>query len=120
MASKELEGNGGGVVALVLDLMFGARVRGVAPGARLVRDPESLADAVGPGTRLVLVDLQVAGALQAVEALADRPAGARLVAWAPHVMEEALAAARAAGADVVLPRGAFVRALPQLVADATG
>lgn len=118
MASKELEGGGGSIVALVLDLMFGARVRGVAPGAVLVRDPESLAGAVGPGTRLVLVDLQVAGSLQAVESLADRPAGVRVVAWAPHVLEDALAAARAAGADMVLPRGAFVKALPQLVADA--
>lgn len=120
MASKELEGNGGGVVALVLDLMFGARVRAVAPRAKLVRDPEALAAVVGPGTRLVLVDLQVSGALQAVEALADRPAGIRLVAWAPHVMEGALAAARDAGADIVMPRGAFVKALPQLVAEATG
>jgi hypothetical protein len=119
LASTDLAGNNGIVVALVLDLMFGARVRGVAPGARLVRDPESLAAAVGPGTRLVLVDLQVSGALQAVQALSDRPAGTRIVAWGPHVMEEALAAARAAGADVVLPRGAFVKALPQLVADAT-
>lgn len=108
------------VVALVLDLMFGARVRGAAPGATLVRDPESLAAAVGPRTRLVLVDLQVPGARDALEALSDRPARVRVVAWAPHVMEEALVAARDAGADLVLPRGAFVKALPQLVAEATG
>ena len=106
------------VVALVLDLMFASRVRGVASDAAVVRSADSLLEAVGPGTRLVLVDLQADGALEAIEGLSDRPAGVRVVAWGPHVMEDTLSAAEAAGADDVMARGAFVKALPRLVAAA--
>lgn len=120
MAENELGASGAGerVVALVLDLMFAARIRGAAPDAVLARTTEALTAAVGPNTRLVLVDLQAPPALDALGALADRPAEARVVAWAPHVMEDAMAAAEAAGADEVMPRGAFVKALPGLVAGA--
>lgn len=117
MANSEMQ-EGAVVVAMVLDLMFGARIRGAAPDAVLVRTPGALWDAVGPATRLVLVDLQVTGAVEALQGLADRPEGVRVVAWAPHVREDALAAAREAGADEVMPRGAFVKALPGLVAEA--
>ncbi|MDX1673540.1 MAG: hypothetical protein R3314_01965 [Longimicrobiales bacterium] len=109
-------GQGPTIVALVMDLMFASRVRGAAPEAVIARSPAALLEAVGPGTRLVLVDLQARDALEALEGLRDRPSEVRVVAWGPHVMEEALAAAREAGADEVLPRGAFVRQLPQLVA----
>lgn len=108
---------GAEIVALVMDLMFGSRVRGAAPEAVLARSPEALVGAVGPATRLVLVDLQAPGAVEALRGLADRPDGVRVVAWGPHVMEEALSAAREAGADDVMPRGAFVKALPGLVAE---
>lgn len=111
---------GAEIVALVMDLMFGSRVRGAAPNAVLARSPSGLLEAVGPGTRLVLVDLQARGAGEALEGLKDRPSGVRVVAWAPHVMEDALESARAAGADEVMPRGAFVKALPGLVAEAGG
>ena len=111
---------GAEVVALVMDLMFGSRVRGAAPGAVLARSPDALLEAVGPGTRLILVDLQAAGALDALRGLAQSKAtAARVVAWGPHVMEDALSAAREAGADDVMPRGAFVKALGRLVAEAT-
>lgn len=118
MSQNEIR-EGPRIVALVLDLMFASRVRGVAPDAEVVRTAEALLEAVSSGTRLVLVDLQAAGAEAALEGLAGRAAGVRVVAWGPHVMEEALSAARGAGADDVLPRGAFVKALPGLVADAT-
>lgn len=117
MGNNELEGEAR-IAALVADLMFGARVRGAAPDAVLARSPQALVEAVGPATRLVLVDLQAAGAKEALEMLADRPAGVKVVAWGPHVMEDALEAAREAGANEVLPRGAFVKALPGLVAEA--
>ena len=113
MTEKEIEKN---VVALVLDLMFAARVRGVAADAIVVRSGEELRAAVGPETGLVLVDLQAPGALEALRALAAaEDVDARVVAWGPHVMEDALAAARGAGAEV-MARGAFVKALPELVA----
>ena len=111
---------GAEIVALVMDLMFASRVRGAAPDAVLARSPEALRAAVGPKTRLVLVDLQVTGALEALRSLfADDPApAARVVAWGPHVMEDALSAAGETGAEV-MPRGAFVKALPGLVAAAS-
>lgn len=117
MPDNELDGSPR-IAALVMDLMFGSRVRGVAPGAVLARSASELVEAVGPETRLVLVDLQARGAMEALEGLRDRPEGVRVVAWGPHVMEDALAGARAAGADDVMPRGAFVKQLPQLVAEA--
>jgi hypothetical protein len=43
-----------------------------------------------------------------------------VVAFAPHVAEELLAAAESAGADRVMTRGAFVRELPQLVRGVEG
>lgn len=103
------------VVALVLDLMFASRIRGVAGDAAIARSADGLLEAVGPETRLVLVDLQAPDAQAALEGLRERAEAVRVVAWAPHVMEEALAAAREAGADQVLARGAFVKALPGLV-----
>ncbi|MFO7894272.1 MAG: hypothetical protein R6U63_11095 [Longimicrobiales bacterium] len=115
MAEKEMES--ATVVALVPDLMFASRVRGVAPEAVIARSADALVEAVDAGTRLVLVDLQAEGALDALRALAGgaKPGGARVVAWGPHVMEEALESAREAGAEV-MARGAFVKQLPQLVA----
>jgi len=112
----ENELHGATIVALVMDLMFASRIRGVAPEADIARTPAALLEAVGSGTRLVLVDLQARDALDALRGLAERDLGeARVVAWGPHVMEDALEAARQTGAEV-MARGAFVRALPELVA----
>jgi CheY-like chemotaxis protein len=46
----------------------------------------------------------------------DRTADIELIAFVSHVREDAIAAARAAGADQVLARSAFVRQLPTLIA----
>lgn len=116
MAEKEL--HGGAIVALVMDLMFASRIRGVAPDADIARTPAALLEAVGPGTRLVLVDLQARDAQDALRGLAERNLKeTRVVAWGPHVMEDALEAARQTGAEV-MARGAFVKALGGLVAEA--
>lgn len=109
----------GRIVALVRDLMFGSRVRGVAPEAVLVQRSEAMEGAVGADTVLVIVELEAPGAMEAVRVVRDRAPGARIVAFAPHVLEERLEAARAAGAEV-FPRGAFVKRLPELVAEARG
>lgn len=113
-----MDGSGRRVAALVLDLMFASRVRGAAPEAGIARTPGALLAAVGPGTRLVLVDLQAAGALEAIRGVVQRSPAPRVVAWAPHVLEDVLEAAREAGAEV-MARGAFVKALPGLVAEAS-
>jgi hypothetical protein len=115
MAENELGGRGR-VVALVRDLMFAARVRGAAPGASVGQRGEEVLEAVGPATALVVVELEASDALEVIEGAVERGAG-RVVAFAPHVREELMAAGRDAGAEV-LARGAFVKRLPQLVREA--
>jgi DNA-binding NarL/FixJ family response regulator len=113
-------GGGGEIVALTADLMFAARVRGAAPSAVTVHSLSRLLEVVGRATRLVVVDLQAREGVAAVAAVRDAAPGARVVAFAPHVAEELLAAAESAGADRVMTRGAFVRELPQLVRGVEG
>lgn len=107
------------IAALVADLMFASRVRGAAPGATTVHTADALESTIGPGTRLVLVDLHARGALEAIEAVRTAGTPATIVAFGSHVETDALQAARAAGADRVLARSAFVRELPALVRGAT-
>ena len=115
-----MAGVGAPIAALVADLMFAARIRGSAPAARTAQSLPALLAAVGPATRLVMVDVQARDAVAAVRGVRDRAPAARVVAFGPHVAEEALAAVRAAGADDVWPRGRFVRDLPGLVARVLG
>lgn len=117
----EGEGEGAGaaggtaIAALTVDLLFAARIRGAATDAVAVQSLAKLLDTVGAATRLVLVDLQARDAVEAVARVRGRAPDALVVAFAPHVAEDLLAAARSAGADRVMTRGAFVRDLPHLV-----
>lgn len=107
---------GPAILALVPDLMAAARIRGAAGDARTVTSPAALEAAIGPETRLVIVDLQAPDAVGAIRvARAALPEDARVIAYGPHVMTDALAAAEEAGANAVMPRGAFVKGLPELV-----
>jgi DNA-binding NarL/FixJ family response regulator len=106
---------GAAIAALTVDLLFAARIRGAAAEAVAVQGLAKLLDTVGAATRLVLVDLQARDAVEAVARVRGRAPAARVVAFAPHVAEDLLAAGRSAGADRVMTRGAFVRELPQLV-----
>ncbi len=115
MVENELSG-GERVVALVRDLVFAARVRGVASGAMVTQGSAEVLEAVGPETRLLIVELEAPEAQAVIEGGLERGAG-RVVAFAPHVYEEALASARDVGAEVIT-RGAFVRQLPELVREA--
>ncbi|HSH45166.1 MAG TPA: hypothetical protein VK966_04895, partial [Longimicrobiales bacterium] len=69
------ESTGPAIAALVADLMFAARIRGADPKAATVQRAEALLDVVGPGTRLVLVDLHVPGAVEAISRLVGRGTG---------------------------------------------
>jgi hypothetical protein len=90
------------VVALVGDLMDRSRLVSAIPDLEVVASAADVADA-----DVVVVDLaRHAGALEAARAAAPR---AFVVAFGPHVDDDALAAARAAGADLVLPRSRFFR-----------
>ncbi|MEJ2184302.1 MAG: hypothetical protein P8Z36_00015 [Gemmatimonadota bacterium] len=114
---------GAQVLALVADLIFAARVRGAAPAGVAVRTTsraeqlKAAAAVAVPG--LILVDLSAGddpvGLIRWVRSEA-RLEGVRVVAFGSHVDVERLSAARAAGADTVLARSAFVGRLPDLLA----
>lgn len=112
------------VVALVADLLFASRIRGVAnaTGARVltVSSPAALKRVVAEQQpRLVLVDLDArvgdAPALIAELKGAAQLGAVQVIAFGSHLEREALLAARAAGADRVLARSAFVRELPTIL-----
>jgi CheY-like chemotaxis protein len=111
------------VLALVDDLMFLSRIREAARTAgvevRSVRRPDALVDAVREGGRLVLVDadssrLPWADALASLRGEGLSP-GIPVVAFFSHVHSDRADAAREAGCDRVVPRGAFVQELPRLL-----
>ena len=112
------------VLAWAADLMAAARIRGAGEAAgitvRLVRGAEDLLSAAATESpRLIVVDLEARGdPAAAIARLKGDGATAAIpvLAYAPHVREAAMAAARAAGAERVLPRGAFVRDLARLLA----
>jgi hypothetical protein len=94
--------NGHRVVALVSDLMDRSRLSAAVPGIELASDLTTVA-----GADVVVVDLsRHGGVLVDVRRVAP---GAFLVAYGPHVDDAALEAARAAGADRVLPRSRFFK-----------
>jgi hypothetical protein len=105
------------ILALTADLMFAARIRAAAPGAVTVHARSKLLGALGGATRLVLVDLQAREAVESIGEVRLAAPEARIVAFGPHVDEDALEAARGAGAHEVMTRGAFVRGLAGIVRD---
>ena len=111
------------VIAVTEDLLAWSRILDVArsAGRRAIRveDDDGMARALGDGAiERVVVDLghrtfdalAWAGRIKAVHPSAE------LVAFGSHVDEAALASARSAGFDRVLPRGAFHRSLPEILA----
>ena len=100
-------------VFLTGDLIFASKVQAAAgrTGNRLdvVMSAAALLERMQDGTRLVLVDLTAPGLdigdlVPKVRAVQNPPA---VVAYAPHVHEQTLAAAVEAGCDEVLTRGQF-------------
>jgi hypothetical protein len=90
------------IVALVSDLMDRSRLSNAVPDAEFVTDAKAAA-----GADCVVIDLgRFAGTVSEIRHLAP---GARLIAFGAHVDDDALVAAREAGADVVMPRSRFFR-----------
>ena len=112
------------VLFLSSDLMFASRLVGAGqalgvPVAMAAR-PAALAEKLAGDCKLVLVDLSLDG-LDLPAAVAEvRTAApqARIVAFGAHVNEAALAAAEAAGCDVVLARGQFHKQYAELLREA--
>jgi CheY-like chemotaxis protein len=114
------------VIALVEDLLFLSRIReaGRAAGVevRAVRGASDLVDAARQEGRLVLVDADSERLpwRAAIAALRAEPGVGALpvIAFVSHVRADHAEAARAAGANRVLSRSAFVKELPELVVEA--
>ena len=115
------------ILAAVDDLLFSSKIRSVAKplGVEVVfaRTPEAIAaEARARTPALVIFDFD-AGRIRPLEALAalkqdPETAGVRVVGFVSHVRADVISAARAAGADEVMARSAFVNALPDLIAGA--
>ncbi len=109
------------VVALITDLFFVAKVKGTADGLGVplvvVRQVEALRLELQAGARLVLIDLNVAGVdvCGAIRVCKERPQPPQVIGFLSHVQTELAEAARAAGADLVLPRSRFTEQLPTLL-----
>ncbi|HSZ60008.1 MAG TPA: hypothetical protein VK797_30475 [Tepidisphaeraceae bacterium] len=103
------------VLALVRDLMFVSRITSVAKATgaaiRVIRDPAALGD---QASQLLLVDLNLAGALEAAAAW-RRSTGSAVVGFVSHVDAETIARAREMGLDRVMARSGFVEALPAIL-----
>jgi len=95
------------IVAYVPDLMDRSKVA-AAGDVTFVNRPDALA---GVEADLVVVDLMRPGVLEAVSGLSGR-----VIGFARHTEPALMAAAHAAGCDVVLPRSSFFAQLDELLA----
>jgi DNA-binding NarL/FixJ family response regulator len=86
------------VCALVSDLMDRSRISASIPEVAFSLDATA---------SVVIVDISRSAQVVA-EIRAEMPS-VRIVCYGPHVDDDAAAAARAAGADVVMPRSRFFR-----------
>jgi CheY-like chemotaxis protein len=108
------------VLLVTADLVCSSRVAAAARDKAALQTASTL-DALrarAGGCRLVLVDLQTPGLDIAQAATLVRQAAgpqATIVAFGPHVHQEKLAAARAAGCDAVLTQGQFYSSLDELL-----
>jgi CheY-like chemotaxis protein len=114
------------LAAVVEDLMLRSRVasaaKAVSVEVRFVSSESQIA-ALDPAPRLVIVDLngrRIDGVALVGRLKADpRLAGIRILGFVAHVDGDTVSAARAAGIDEVMARGAFVDRLPELLRGAT-
>ena len=111
------------ILAMVDDLFFLAKIRETARsvGATVTTiDPKrGVAAVVETGPQAILIDLN-SRALPAVDWIRALKADSAtapisIVGFVSHVQTELIAAARAAGCDVVLARSAFTQQLPDLL-----
>lgn len=103
------------VVLVSSDLGLASRLQGAAAtlglSLRIAPNLASLPASLEPDCRLVLVDLAETGIDPAavIPQVRSTAPAARIVAFGPHVQHATLAAAEAAGCDLVLSRGQFHR-----------
>lgn len=107
----------GVILVLVRDLIFSTKITATAAAVggkvRVVRDPGKLGT---EAARRVIVDLNLAGAIEAVQEYKQAQPAVEVVGFVSHVDTSTIEAARAAGADRVVARSGFVEILPSLLA----
>ncbi|MBC7854803.1 MAG: hypothetical protein IAF94_15330 [Pirellulaceae bacterium] len=109
------------VVFLCPNLMFASRVSGAASTLKIplqvLASHGDLAAKLSADTRLVIIDLSQNGLElpSIVSQVRSISPAARIVAFGSHVDEAALAAARAAGCDAVMPNSQFDRTYVELL-----
>jgi hypothetical protein len=110
------------IVYLVRDMLFSSKIRESAAQLGLkaqgAPDPAALARAA-VGAKLVIVDLRLDRALEALDALAADPSLAELprIGFIDHEKVEVMDAARAHGCTQVMAKGQFSTRLPALLAE---
>jgi CheY-like chemotaxis protein len=108
------------VVHLIQDMLFTSKLREVAKqtgvSVQAAREPAALA-AAARDAKLVIVDLRLPRALEALDALAADPAAraVRTVGFIDHEKTDVMEAARARGCET-MAKGQFANALPRLLA----
>lgn len=113
-------------ILLSNELMLSSQVLGAARAVGLpvavASNGAALAEKLTADCRLVIVELKLPGVdvAEVVRLRNERAPRAAIVAFGPHVDESALAAAQAAGADLVLSRGQFHRQYADLLRQAAG
>lgn len=109
------------VLAIVDDLMFRATIEAAAGQAAAAVALAKDRSALGSRSELLLIDLHLTAddplAIVALAKRLDNPP--RIVGFYSHVQRGLAQRAQQAGCDVVLPRSAFVRELPRLLAAAS-
>lgn len=119
------------VVTLIQDMLFASKVREVAKATGVsvqsTRDVPALV-AAAREAKLVMIDLRLPQALDALDALATAAAAPGATAGAPptivgfidHEKTDLMDRARAKGCSQVMAKGQFANALPKLLAGLRG
>jgi CheY-like chemotaxis protein len=109
------------VVHFIQDMLFASKIREAAKHVgvtvQAARDPAALA-AAAREAKLVIVDLRLPRALEALDALAADAAARAVptVGFVDHEKTDVMEAARAHGCRQVMAKGQFANALPKLLA----
>ena len=101
-------------IILVRDLIFLSKINAAAETAgiavKVVRDPAQLSTEAG---QRLIVDLNLAGAIESAGAWLAAAAGRSAVGFVSHVDSEAISQAQRAGIRRILPRSRFVQMIPE-------
>jgi hypothetical protein len=111
------------VVYLVQDMLFTSKIREAAKSfgltAQATREPTALATAAAAAdAKLVILDLRLPSALDALAVLAADPIAKAVpsVGFIDHEKTDVMDAAAASGCGQVMAKGQFANALPKLMA----